>query len=136
MTEQKLDALAVDNSVSGEVLEPEGRLWRVVREGEKQHEVSTKEHWLELADAEFDREECWPKWTASVKWDGCVHLHRYGVPPDVDPEGNSADYWHFCDGIDGIDRMIARLQEIKARAAEHFREHHYYDEARWNPKRT
>lgn len=115
-------------AIEGELLEPEGRLWRTVSDPEKQNGVSTSDIWLELGDAEFEREQCWPKWTASVKWDGCVHLHENSTPlPDSDNQ-----YWHFCDGIRGIDEIIARLQELKARAAVHFREHHYYNHARWN----
>lgn len=79
-------------------------LWTVVPE-------KTEEHWLEVRDPEG-----W--WSASVKWDGCVHLNRYAPHPvDASRPGDEPDYLHICD----LDEVIERLQAIKALALKHFK---------------
>lgn len=47
------------------------------------------------------------KWSAVVKWDGCVHLRT-----------DSGDYVYICE----LDELIERLQELKAIAEHHFDE--------------
>lgn len=88
----------------------EQKLWREVPE--ESHTA-----WLTLHDPEG-----W--YTAGVKFDGCVHLHRYfNLPRHLrtkqDDERDAPDYYHICD----IDEEIARLQAIKALALEYFGEH-------------
>lgn len=81
----------------------------------------SKQHWLTLKDAEFEREECWPKWEFHLKWDGCCHLHL-NMPDSRDGSGMVGDYWHLCGGVKAFDEMIARLQEAKAFAEAYFKD--------------
>ena len=72
--------------------------------------------WSRNADADriavqyHDAEET--GWTALVKWDGCVEL-RYDHA-EVAPEARL----HICD----LDGWIARLTELRDKAAAHFGE--------------
>ncbi len=87
--------------------------WKVIQE-------RTHHHWLELHDPEG-----W--WEATVKWDGCVDLHKAGNVPFDDAHGHSYsdmkyrdeecdDYIHICD----LDDAIARLQALREMALAHF----------------
>lgn len=56
-------------------------------------------------------------WSASVKWDGCIHFNRYYNGMSIDDKtGEDCDYIHICD----VDEMIERLQELRAAAIVHF----------------
>ena len=83
-------------------------LWKI-------DEAKSKDHWLELADT-LDPNEVGEMWTAIAKWDGCVHLNRYGNG-DGEP-----DYIHFC-GPEDIHRWIARLEELLAVARAYHTDH-------------
>lgn len=74
---------------------------------------TSQPHYLELEDLKFIHTNAWPKKSATVKWDGCIHLFEINSP--VDEEGQ---YWHICD----INEMIARLTELRDKAREHFGE--------------
>lgn len=67
--------------------------------------INTKDHWLEIEGADnsgFDDD------SAFVKWDGCLELTLV-----ADGEVNRI---HICD----LDNFIARLEEIKKLAKQHF----------------
>lgn len=73
--------------------------------------------------AEFRDPEGWFK--ATVRADGCIdlwHYHNVPLQSRTNDEANEnmelEDYLHLCD----LDDLIARLQSLKARAAEHFGE--------------
>lgn len=62
-------------------------------------------------------------WSASVKWDGCIDLHRaYNIPfgtPDRDKDHMAfTSDLHLCD----LDELIERLQLLRAMAKQHFGE--------------
>ncbi len=67
---------------------------------------------LELEDVDG-----WYK--ATVKWDGCVDFSRiHNVPlPITGEHPQIVDNIHYCD----IDEEIERLQELRARAKDYFR---------------
>lgn len=81
----------------------------------------SKEHWLSLKDAKFEREECWPKWEFELKWDGCCHLHE-NMPDSRAGSGMEGQYWHVCGGVKAFDELIARLQQAKALAEQYFKD--------------
>ncbi len=77
-------------------------LWQVDKD------KSVKDEWLELKDPEG-----W--YSAIVRFDGCIHLHRcYNKPYSFDSK--DSDYIH----IFYIDDMIERLKAIKAEALKHY----------------
>jgi hypothetical protein len=66
-------------------------------------------HWIDLA---LDLEgSVWT--TASVKWDGCIHMTLHMNDPA--PAGD-VDTFHICD----LDGFIADLQALATKAREHF----------------
>jgi len=71
-------------------------MWKVSKD-------DTHEAMLELIDPE-------DVYTASVRFDGCVHLYRYEEKGELDY------YIHICD----LDGMILRLQALKTEALKHF----------------
>ena len=79
----------------------------------EQLEDLTSAHWLTLVDPSG-------YYRADVKWDGCVHFHRYhNVPLFGDgskEEGRIEDYVHFCN----LDEEIKRLQALREAARAHF----------------
>lgn len=83
-------------------------LWKI-------DEGKSTDTWLELADG-LDPDEEGERWSAVAKWDGCVHVHRYG-------NGYSEpDYIHFC-GVRDIKRWIARLEELLVVAKQYHDDH-------------
>lgn len=91
--------------------------WVVVAE-------KTKPHWLELVEY-FDGRVYH---RASAKWDGCIHFTTWGN--DGETESDHGSYIHICE----IDDIIDRLQRLKVAAAEHFKDHHYYEQSGYKPK--
>ena len=75
-------------------------LWVMVPE-------KTHEYWLEVKDPDG-----W--YSASIKFDGCIHYHRYyNSPMDTpDRDEEDVDYIHICD----IDGEIERLRSLKLMA--------------------
>ena len=76
-------------------------------------------HWLELTSEGDETGLHW--WSATVKWDGCVDLHRaHNVP--FGTEGRDEDHMafssdmHVCD----LDELIERLQKLRDRAKAHY----------------
>jgi uridine kinase len=64
--------------------------------------------------------------SVSIKWDGCVHLHKYWNgytvdDPHSEEKANNSDYIHICD----IDEMIEKLQELKEVAKVKFSKQNY-----------
>ena len=76
------------------------QFWRVVRE-------KTEYHWLELEGWDDLNNEPDPSWHAAVRWDECVHLNF---------ESGLMDYLHVC----SVSELIARLEELRVHAREHF----------------
>lgn len=76
------------------------------------NEAGTHEAWLDLWNEQEGL-------TAGVKFDGCIHLHRYfnGSWIGAD-ESDDVCYMHICD----VDKMIDALTKIRAMAKEHFGE--------------
>lgn len=75
---------------------------------------TAEDHWVDFVDPGG-----W--YSASVKWDGCVHFYRYFNQPHPQPKDDPtayAQHLHICD----IDEEIARLQALKAKAIEYFAE--------------
>jgi hypothetical protein len=76
-------------------------------------------HWLQLNAEVGDDGTHW--WSASVKWDGCIDLHRahnvpFGVPGrDNDHMAMSSDM-HICD----LDDFIEKLQKLRGIAIAHY----------------
>lgn len=89
--------------------------WRIATPKDGVESPTVADHWLDLACEDEDG-NVWM--TAAVKWDGCVHLRRYDENPtdDTPLDPNDADYQHICD----LDRLIADLQALAAKARAHF----------------
>lgn len=54
------------------------------------------------------------EWSATVKFDGCVHLHQHGP---VDEQATPVEYLHLCGGVDNL---IAVLTTLRDEARKHF----------------
>ena len=96
-------------------------LWAVSEEANAYTDVVLCLDDAENRDQSRGQANIW--WRARVKWDGCVDLYDYAnIPYDLDPSRTDsaiagADcYIHICD----VDRLIERLQALKALALAHF----------------
>lgn len=98
---------AIEHEEATDDASTDGVAWRGIPE-------KTQEHWLEVEDPEG-----W--YSAAIRFDGCIHFHRYyNTPKHLQTEGDKdsdmTDYLHICD----IDDMISRLRTLKALAVAHF----------------
>lgn len=93
-----------------------------MKELDKYNIIEAKDHWLEIHD-----KEGWFK--AIIKWDGCIHLDKFSNTPftlrEKDEDDSCDEYHHICD----IQREIEFLYSLLKVAREHYKNHHYYDEA-------
>ena len=70
---------------------------------------------LEIQDQdEFTATTGKPHMEFDVRFDGCVHIRRWHNR--VEGEKDDCDYMHICD----LDEFIAHLDEVRAKAKEHF----------------
>lgn len=78
---------------------------------------NTEKTWLSLKDKVFEEYNAWPQWNVSIRWDECSNL--FSSMPDDEALDQR---WHIC-GLEGIDELIGRLQEMRALALAHFKGH-------------
>lgn len=81
----------------------EKKFWKITK---------AEDHWLEVEDPEG-----W--YSATIKWDGCVHFNRYFNEPMHSPSRSDEDidYIHYCD----LEQEIRRLQALLDMGREHYK---------------
>ena len=78
---------------------------------------TAEDHWIDLTTKQ--EETYRDHMTASVKWDGCIHLNIYEYTDRIGKgEVEEHVYLHICD----LDGLIKTLENLREAAKSHFGE--------------